>query len=67
MEYKKMMEDALAEYEREHGKQPKAIMLGDDVWRVRADAIAADMNRTGKNSEVVVHRLPEGCNGIVCA
>ena len=63
-----LMDAALAEYMKQHdGVQPKVIMLGDDIWCERADKIAESMNRTGLRSEVVVHRLPAGCQGIVCA
>ncbi len=63
-----LMDAALADYMKQHdGVQPKVIMLGDDIWRERADKIAESMNRTGLGSKVEVHRLPAGCQGIVCA
>jgi len=65
--WREQMDAAMTEYEKLHGHQPKVIMLGENVWRERADSIAKDMNRTGKNSDTVVHRLPKGCQGIVCA
>ena len=40
-------------------------MLGEDVWRERADDIAEQMNRTGPQSTVVVHRA-KGDQGIHC-
>lgn len=66
-QYQAKMDAAIANYQQAHdGLVPKVIMLGDDVWRERADKIAEDMNRTGPDSAVVVHRLPVGVQGIVC-
>jgi len=65
--YQTRMEMAILDFIRAHGKVPTVILLGDDIWRERADVIAADMNRTGPKSEVEVHRLPPGINGVVCA
>ena len=68
-EHQIVMEEALREYKKKHGSLPKVIMLGDDIWRKRADIIAESMNRCGlgTDSSVVVHRLPAEVQGIICA
>ena len=63
--YRKAMEAALADYKAKYGGMPKFIMLGEDVWRERADDIAESMNRTGDQSTVVVCRAKAG-NGVLC-
>jgi hypothetical protein len=63
----KQIDDAIDAYYKQHGVEPKVVMLGESVWRERADRICAGMNRTGTDSKVVIHRLPEGCEGVICA
>tara|TARA_R110000868_G_scaffold64854_2_gene194610 strand:+ start:2346 stop:2549 length:204 start_codon:yes stop_codon:yes gene_type:complete len=67
MSDQEQIDEAIKAHIEKHGTTPKAVMLGEAVWRERADRICAGMNRTGPNSEVVIHRLPKGCEGVVCA
>ena len=65
--YQEQMTSAINDHIKTHGHAPKIIMLGDAIWRDRADHIAEGMNRTGPDSKVVVYRLPAGVEGVVCA
>jgi hypothetical protein len=65
-DYATQMQEAIAAYVAKHGHEPKVVMLGEDIWRERADSIAEGMNRTGKDSGIVVHRS-KGDQGIHCA
>lgn len=65
LKYEAAMAQAISDYIAKHGQAPSCIMLGEDVWRERADDIAENMNRTGPESTVVVHRA-KGDHGIHC-
>ncbi len=67
MSDQEQINEAIQAHIEKHGTAPKVVMLGETIWRERADRICADMNRTGPGSEVTIHRLPKGCEGVVCA